>query len=73
MPKPSITRTPFVPVEPPAERTFYFCPACGAQVIGSYNMDPAKKRCTKTWHLMAPVPAKYVRAVASEGTERRDG
>lgn len=60
--RPEITRTPFVPIDPPATLTAYFCPACGQQITGSYNLDPAKKRCTKTWHLTMPEPVKFVRA-----------
>lgn len=59
--KPYIERTPFAPIDPPATLRAWFCPACGAQITGSYNLDPAKKRCTKTWHLASPIDVMYVR------------
>lgn len=58
---PSITRTPFVPIDAPDTLRVWFCPACGQQITGSYNLDPAKKRCTKTWHLATPKPVDYTR------------
>lgn len=58
---PHVERTEFVPHEPPAAMTFWFCPACGQQITGSYNIEPARKRCTKTWHLTNVVGVRYVR------------
>jgi hypothetical protein len=46
------------PGVPHIERT-YFCPACGRRVSGDYNVDPARKSCTKTWHLTMVEPQKY--------------
>jgi hypothetical protein len=63
MTRPHIERTHFEPQSPPAEVTLYFCPACGRAVRGNYNLDPARKSCTKTWHLTTAVGQKY-RAVA---------
>lgn len=60
--EPRIDRTLFAPIEPPAAMTLWFCPACGVQIKGSYNLEPARKRCTKTWHLASPVGVKYTRA-----------
>jgi hypothetical protein len=57
--RPYIRRTSFTPINPPNEIELHFCPACGALIRGSYNLDPAKKRCTKTWHLATPVPRMY--------------
>lgn len=63
--RPHIERTPFEPIEAPSTITLYFCPACGRQIIGTYNIDPARKRCTKTWHLMTAKPASYRREEAT--------
>jgi hypothetical protein len=56
---PHIERTHFEPQSAPAEVTLYFCPACGRRVSGDYNVDPARKSCTKTWHLTMVEPQKY--------------
>lgn len=64
--QPYIERTQFDPVEPPRRITRWFCPACGSEITGSYSLDPAKKRCTKTWHLTDPVKAYYKRVVEGE-------
>lgn len=58
---PRVDRTSFVPVDPPDTLTAYFCPACGRQIVGSYNLEPARRSCTKTWHLAEPVAVKFVR------------
>lgn len=54
--------THFDPVDPPREVTLYFCPACGQKLTGNYNLDTARKRCTKTWHRAMAKPQKYVAA-----------
>ena len=63
--RPHVERTPFTPKEPPKELMLYFCPACGAWIDGSYNLEPARKRCTKTWHMTDPVGYLYCRAEAT--------
>ena len=60
-PRPHIERTPFDTISPPARIKRYFCPACGREIVGSYSLDYARKRCTRTWHLAEPVAATYVR------------
>ena len=36
------------------------CPACGRNLSGkSYNLDEDRARCTKTWHVAAPVKRTY--------------
>jgi hypothetical protein len=66
---PRIDRTPYVPADLPDRVRLWFCPACGHRIVGSYNgsynLEPARKRCTKTWHLANPVSRDYV-AVADE-------
>lgn len=57
---PSITRTPFQAKMPPDELNLWFCPACGNLITGSYNIDPARKRCSKTWHLDIAQKRAYV-------------
>lgn len=57
--RPHVERTHFEPQSPPAEVTLYFCPACGRRISGSYNLEPARKSCTKTWHLAEPVMQRY--------------
>lgn len=59
--QPHIERTPFTPKVPPRELVIYVCPACGALIDGAYNLEPARKKCTKTWHLADPLPYIYVR------------
>jgi hypothetical protein len=61
---PHIDRTHFEPQSPPTEVTLYFCPACGRRISGSYNLEPARKACTKTWHLAEPTSQMY-RAVGT--------
>jgi hypothetical protein len=58
--EPLIHRTPYVPADLPDRVKLWFCPACGKRITGSYNLEPARKRCTKTWHLANPVAKDYV-------------
>lgn len=62
MPPPHIERTPFTPQEPPTELTLYFCPACGTVIRDSYDIEPARKRCTRRIHLAEAVGYRYSRA-----------
>lgn len=55
---PHVERTRYVKQEPPARLTLYFCPACGKQITGTYNLEPARA-CTKRWHLAEPVGYDY--------------
>jgi predicted RNA-binding Zn-ribbon protein involved in translation (DUF1610 family) len=64
--QPHIERTHFDPLPPPEEVALFFCPACGQQVPSTYNYEPARKRCTKTWHLAAPKGYRYRLADSSE-------
>lgn len=63
--RPEKART-YRPTDPPNALTAYFCPACGAQITGSYNVDPGRGRCTKMWHRDIPKPVPYVRDRACE-------
>ena len=47
--------------EPPEVVTLDFCPSCGRRVVGSYNIDTAREKCSKTWHKALTVPVRYVR------------
>lgn len=58
--EPYIMRTPFVPADLPDRIKLWFCPACGKRIDGAYNIEPARKSCTKTWHLSDPVSREYV-------------
>jgi hypothetical protein len=69
--EPHILRTPFTPADLPDRVTLWYCPACGKRINGSYNLEPARKSCTKTWHLAQPVAVKYARELpkAQHGQE----
>lgn len=37
------------------------CPSCGKRVMGSYDLDEGRKKCTKRIHRAAPVRQTYIR------------
>lgn len=59
--RPHVERTPFTPQAPPSGLTLYFCPACGTLVRDSYDIEPARKRCTKRIHLAEAVGFQFIR------------
>lgn len=36
------------------------CPVCGDIVIGAYNIDEQRPRCSKTWHKDSAIGREYV-------------
>ena len=58
--KPTIFRTAYEPKTLPDILDLWWCPACGHILTGNYNVDPLRKRCSKTWHLDMAKKRSYV-------------
>lgn len=61
---------------PPAVKYIWVCPACRSAVVGTYNVDPMRKKCSKLWHRAMAERIEYVWsrvAVAGVATAMRNG
>lgn len=61
---------------PPPVKYLWVCPACDGVIVGSYNVDPMRKKCSKTWHRAMAERVEYVwsrLAVAAVANAMRDG
>lgn len=47
--------------EIPAEITLWYCPACGKQVRGDYNLDETATKCKGKWHIRTAVGVLFRR------------
>lgn len=45
----------------PVSVVLYHCPVCGRRIESLYNIDTARKKCSKLWHKAIPVAHTYVR------------
>jgi hypothetical protein len=45
---------------PPAVKYVWVCPVCRSAIVGTYNVDPLRKKCSKTWHRAMAERVEYV-------------